>query len=294
MNIPFKKLIPFAFVLLWSTGFIGAKYGLPYAGTGDFLSLRGVGNIAVFLLLIFALKQPRLTIKQIFHSMVTGLLIHGAYLGGVFGAIEQGISAGVTAIVVGLQPLLTAFIAMYLFKESLNKKQWLALGIGVLGIALVVLNQVGLSKVSSSALMCTIIALFGITLGTLYQKRFCQNQPLLPSMLWQYIASLAVFLIISFSQSAPEVNWNNEFIFALLWLIIALSVISILLLLYMIEHGAASKVSSYFYLVPPATAIEAWLLFDETLSIISLFGMALCVCSVYVLTNKVAKSKSKK
>ncbi|XQW83706.1 DMT family transporter [Thalassotalea piscium] len=282
----FKKGIPFFFVLLWSTGFIGAKYGLPYAGTGDFLTLRILGNIIVFVLLLLLLKQPRLSFKQILHSMLTGLLIHGAYLGGVFGAIEYGISAGVTAIIVGLQPLLTAFIAMYLFKESLAKKQWLALTIGLLGIGLVVLNQVDLSQVSTHALMYAFIALFGITIGTLYQKRFCQNQPLLPSILWQYIASLAVFLPIAYIQAAPAVNWQPEFIMALLWLIIGLSVVSILLLLYMIEHGAASKVSSYFYLVPAVTAFEAWLLFDETLSIVSLLGMVLCVASVYVLTHK--------
>lgn len=289
MIVSVKKFIPFLFVLLWSTGFIGAKYGLPYAGTGDFLSLRGLGNVLVFVFLIFLLKKSKLSLKQTLHSMVTGLLIHGAYLGGVFGAIEQGIPAGVTAIIVGLQPILTAFLAMYLFNESLTKKQWLALAGGVLGIGLVVASQIDLSQISSSALVFAIIALLGITIGTLYQKRFCQNQPLLPSVLWQYVASLAVFLPISYFQSAPEINWQPDFIFALLWLIIALSVVSILLLLYMIEHGAASKVSSYFYLVPPVTALEAWLLFDERLSIVSIFGMIICVISVYVITRKVNK-----
>lgn len=286
VTVSFKKFIPFLFVLLWSTGFIGAKYGLPYAGTGDFLSLRGLGNVFVFVFLILLLKQPKLSLKQILHSMVTGLLIHGAYLGGVFGAIEHGIPAGVTAIIVGLQPLLTAFLAIYLFNESLSTKQWFALVGGVVGIGLVVASQIDLSQISTSAVIFTIIALLGITVGTLYQKRFCQNQPLLPSVLWQYIASLAVFLPISYFQMAPEINWQGEFIFALLWLIIALSVISILLLLYMIEHGAASKVSSYFYLVPPVTALEAWYLFDERLSMVSILGMIICVLSVYVITRK--------
>ncbi|GHE79136.1 DMT family transporter [Thalassotalea profundi] len=280
-----KKSIPFFFVLLWSTGFIGAKYGLPYAGTGDFLSLRGIGNVLVFVFLIILLKQPKLTLSQILHSMITGLLIHGAYLGGVFGAIEQGIPAGVTAIIVGLQPLLTAFIALYLFNESLTKKQLVALVGGVIGIGLVVASQVDLSRVNYSALIFAVIALLGITIGTLYQKIFCQNQPLLPSVLWQYIASLLVFLPISYFQVAPDINWQPEFISALLWLILGLSVVSILLLLYMIEHGAAAKVSSYFYLVPPATALEAWLLFDETLTIVSICGMILCVFSVYILTH---------
>ncbi|MBB6543998.1 DMT family transporter [Thalassotalea piscium] len=289
MKITLKKFIPFLFVILWSTGFIGAKYGLPYAGTGDFLSIRTVGNILIFILLLLLLKQPKLSLKQVLHSMVTGVLIHGAYLGGVFAAIEHGIPAGVTAIIVGLQPLLTAFIAMYLFKELLSRTQWLALAIGVLGIALVVSSQVDLSKVSVGALIYAFIALLGITVGTLYQKKFCQHQPLLPSVLWQYIASLAVFLPLAYVQAAPQVSWQPEFIYTLLWLVIALSAVSILLLLYMIEHGAASKVASYFYLVPPATAFQAWLLFDERLSLVSIIGMIICVASVYVITHKTNK-----
>lgn len=280
-----KKLIPFLFVLLWSTGFIGAKYGLPYAATGDFLSIRTMANIAVFVLLIVILKQPKLTVKQISHAMVTGLLIHGAYLGGVFGAIEYGIPAGLTAIIVGLQPLFTAMLAVFIFKEKVNHWQWLALILGMSGLILVVSASLAITHVSKNALLLAFIALLGITFGTLYQKRFCQNQPLLPSVCWQYVASLLIFLPIVFVNDTQPITWNIEFILCLAWLVLALSVTAILLLMYMVERGDSSKVTAYFYLVPPATALEAWLLFDEQLALSSILGMVLCAISVYVVNK---------
>jgi drug/metabolite transporter (DMT)-like permease len=286
-----KKLIPFLFVLLWSTGFIGAKYGLPYASTGDFLSIRTIANIVVFILLILILKQPKLTLKQICHAMVTGVFIHGAYLGGVFGAIENGIPAGLTAIIVGLQPLFTAVLAIILFKEKINNVQWLALILGMIGLTLVVLASLDLSNVSINALLLAFIALLGITLGTLYQKRFCQSQPLLSSVCWQYIASLGIFIPMTFTGDSQPIIWNIEFILSLTWLVLALSVIAILLLMYMVEQGDSAKVTAYFYLVPPATAIEAWLLFDEQLAISSVFGMLLCAISVYVVNKRKQKKE---
>jgi len=284
----FKKYIPLFFVLLWSTGFIGAKFGLPYASTGDFLALRTFANIVVFLLLIFLLKQPRLTIKQIGHAMVTGLLIHGAYLGGVFAAIEAGIPAGLTAIIVGLQPLFTAMLAMFLLKAVVSRAQWIALFLGLAGLILVVSASLDLSNVSVDALFFAFVALVGITLGTLYQKQFCQKQPLLPAVCWQYIASLLVFVPLVFIGESQPIQWQLEFILSLTWLVLGLSVVAMLLLMYMVEQGGTAKVTAYFYLVPPVTAIETWLLFDEQLALSSIIGMALCALSVYVVTKKSA------
>ncbi len=281
----FKKSVPFLFVLLWSTGFIGAKYGLPYASTGDFLSIRTLANILVFVVLILALKQPKLTKPQIFHASVTGLLIHGAYLGGVFGAIEYGIPAGLTAIIVGLQPLFTALIAISLFKSTVTKTQWLALVLGLLGLVLVVAQSLELTGMSHQALVYALVALLGITIGTLYQKHYCQNQPLLPSVCWQYVASLLVFTPLALFDESTPIQWHIEFILSLAWLVLALSVAAILLLMYMVEQGDAARVTAYFYLVPPATALEAWLLFDEQLAVITIIGMALCAVSVYVVSR---------
>jgi len=274
--------------LLWSTGFIGTKYGLFYASTGDFLTLRILGNILVFILLLAFIKQVSLTKKQKIHAMITGILIHGGYLGGVYGAIELGAPAGLTAIIVGLQPLFTAMIAIYLLNEKIARIQWLALTLGLVGLVLVVSASLDVSRITTMALGLTFVALIGITFGTLYQKRYCQNQPLLPSVLWQYIASLLVFLPVALIQSSKPIQWELPFILSLLWLIIVLSVVAILLLMYMVKQGDAAKVTSYFYLVPPVTALEAWLMFGETLSLTSIFGMLLCAISVFVVI-KVAK-----
>jgi len=283
-----KPFIPLIFVLLWSTGFIGTKYGLFYASTGDFLTLRILGNILVFILLLAFIKQVSLTKKQKIHAMITGILIHGGYLGGVYGAIELGAPAGLTAIIVGLQPLFTAMIAIYLLNEKIARIQWLALTLGLVGLVLVVSASLDVSRITTMALGLTFVALIGITFGTLYQKRYCQNQPLLPSVLWQYIASLLVFLPVALIQSSKPIQWELPFILSLLWLIIVLSVVAILLLMYMVKQGDAAKVTSYFYLVPPVTALEAWLMFGETLSLTSIFGMLLCAISVFVVI-KVAK-----
>lgn len=285
-----KKYVPFLFVLLWSTGFIGAKYGLPYASTGDFLLIRTLGNIIVFVILLGWFKPDRLSFSQIKHALVTGLLIHGAYLGGVFGAIELGAPAGLTAIIVGLQPLFTAFLAIFIFKSILSRAQWLALGFGLVGLILVVSSSLNLTGLSINALLLAFVALFGITIGTLYQKQYCQNQALLPSVCWQYVASLLIFIPLSFFDDGTSVQWTQEFVLSLMWLVLALSVSAILLLMYMIEKGEAAKVTAYFYLVPPATAIEAWLLFDEQLANSSIAGMVLCALSVYVITKRTAST----
>ncbi|GLX79829.1 multidrug transporter [Thalassotalea insulae] len=286
-----KQSIPFIFVLLWSTGFIGTKLGLPYASAGDFLILRTLANIAIFAILLLILKQSRLNKSQIFHAMVTGLLIHGAYLGGVYSAIAYGVPAGLAAIIVGLQPLLTSVLAIVVFNTQLARIQWLALFIGLVGLVLVVASGLQLADASFWALAFAFIALFGITLGTLYQKRFCQQQAMLPSVCWQYIASLLVFAPMALFDGGRQVQWSGEFIFSLIWLVLVLSVAAILLLMYMVKQGDTAKVSAYFYLVPPATTIEAWLLFNEQLSLTSFFGMILCALSVYfVIHPKFAKA----
>jgi len=292
LTFSLKSIIPLLFVLLWSTGFIGTKYGLDYASSSDFLTLRTLGNIIVFAIFLLFVKKKSLNNIEIFHAMITGLLIHGAYLGGVFAAIEFGIPAGLTAIIVGLQPLFTAMVAIFLFKESIKKSQWLALNFGLLGLVLVVSASLELSGVSILALGFAFIALLGITFGTLYQKRFCQKQPMLPSVLWQYIASLLLFAPISIFQNTAPIQWELPFILSLVWLIFGLSVAAILLLMYMVKHGDATKVTAYFYLVPPMTAIEAFVLFDETLSLTSMFGMVLCALSVFVIIKAKASDKS--
>ncbi len=281
-----KKAIPFLFVFLWSTGFIGTKYGLMFVGSGDFLTIRTLLNIIVFALLVIVLKQKHLSIRQIFHAMITGLLIHGAYLAGVNIALKSGLPAGLSAIIVGLQPLLTALLAMIVLKEKLKPIQWAALGLGLAGLMMVVSNSLSMSGISLSAIGFAVMALFGITIGTLYQKKHCQNQPMVTSVFWQYFACAFVFGAMSYYQDGGEIVWRFELIASLAWLVFGLSVAAILLLMYMIEQGDASKVTAYFYLVPPVTALEAWWIFDETLSIAMVVGMAICALSVFLVIRK--------
>lgn len=288
-----KRYIPLFFVLLWSTGFIGAKFGLPYASTGDFLSIRALANVCVVLVILVALKAPKLHGMEIIHACITGVLIHGAYLGGVFSAIELGMPAGLAVIIVGLQPLATALLAIAVFNAAVSKLQWLALCLGFIGLVCVLGSSLTFKNISVPAVFSVLIALIGITLGTVYQKRYCQGQALLPSVFWQYVASLLVFIPIAFFEPIQPIQWSFTFVLTLAWLVFALSVVAVLLLLYMVEQGEASKVTAYLYLVPPVTALEAWLLFDEKLSVLTMLGMLMCVVSVYwVMNTKKAELQS--
>ncbi|SEI40896.1 Permease of the drug/metabolite transporter (DMT) superfamily [Allopseudospirillum japonicum] len=282
--------VPWLFVLLWSTGFIGAKYALPYSQAFTFLSWRMLGNLAVFAGLIWYFnthwpKDPKLWIQQ----GIAGLCIHGAYLGGVFSAIELGTPAGLTALLVGLQPLVTAICIALAYWRWPHPLQMLGLVLGFVGVALVLsggqIQDLNLVQLQGDQFAWILLALLGISLGTLYQKYFCQPQPLLTASFIQYAATLSVFLPLAYFYEDTQVIWHPEFILALAWSVIVLSVGAILLLMLMIQAGEATKTASYFYLVPPLTALEAWYLFDEALALAGVFGMLLAILGVY-LTNK--------
>lgn len=278
---------PGLFVLLWSTGFIGAKYGLPYAEPFTLLFLRFVLTLLLLAPLVW-LYRPELAMpwRERGHLMVSGLLLHGVYLGGIFTAIKLGLAAGVTALIVGLQPLLTSLAAPLLFGERTNALHWLGIGIGLGGIYLI-LGAAGASP-APAVLWPAVAALFGITAGTLYQKRYCSQHDLLAVAVHQYLPTVALFGLGALLTETREVAWTGQFVAALLWLVLALSIGAILLLSHLIKHGEASKVSSLFYLVPPATAIEAWLLFGEPLGLLKIAGIALVALGVYlVMRNKV-------
>ncbi len=284
-------LLPWVFVLLWSTGFIGARYGLPYSEPFTFLSWRMAGNLLVFMLLmrLFRVslpKRPELWKQQ----LITGALVHTAYLGGVFSAIELGMPAGLAALLVGLQPLLTAGIMALAFRNAPSAKQWLGLGLGIVGVALVLskgrADFLHNGDISGTQLLWILLALAGITLGTLYQKNFCQPQPLLAATFIQYLSGLLVMLPVALMTENTQVEWHPEFTGALIWSVLVLSVGAILLLMLMIQLGEATRTASYFYLVPPVTALQAWILFDEQLTGVALIGMAITVLGVYWVNKK--------
>lgn len=277
---------PGLFVLLWSTGFIGAKYGLPYAEPFTLLFLRFALTLLLLAPLVL-LYRPDMAMswRERGHLMVSGLLLHGVYLGGVFTGIKLGLSAGLTALIVGLQPLLTSLVVPLLFGERTNPLHWLGILVGFGGIYLI-LGAAPSVSYTVPALLAAVVALFGITAGTLYQKRYCTQHDLLAVAVHQYLPTVALFGIGALLLETREVAWTAQFVAALLWLVLALSIGAILLLTYLIKHGEASKVSSLFYLVPPATAIEAWLLFDEPLGMVKIVGIALVALGVYLVMRK--------
>ena len=290
--------MPALFVLLWSTGFIGAKFGLPYAEPFTFLFIRFVMTVLLLTPLVWILKiswpsSPRLWT----HIAISGLLVHGTYLGGVFYGISLGMPAGLASLLVGLQPLLTAACAGPLLGERLAKQQWLGLGLGLLGISAVLGSQLDLGQSLFSgfglgALLSVLAALMGISLGTLYQKRFCTRMPLLSGAVIQYLAAGGVLGIGALLFETRDVTWSLTFILTLGWLVLILSIAAILLLMALIKRGEASRVASLFYLVPPVTALQAWWLFDERLSWIGLGGMFIAIVGVVLTVRKPAAKVS--
>ena len=282
------RTAPFIFVFLWSTGFIAAKYALPFVEPFTLLFIRMTLTIAVFLLLCIFFRVKWLSIPQAGHQMITGLLVHGAYLGGVFAAIKWGMPAGIAAIVVGVQPVLTAGLGWCCFGDRLRPKQWLGLGLGLVGVITVLLNTGQQESVvlTWSALVAALSALVGISLGTLYQKRFGMGVNLLAGSLWQYVSAALLMAVLAWGFESGEVLWDIQLILALGWLVLGLSVTAILLLMYMIREGETAKVASYFYLVPPLASIEAWLLFDESLTLVAIIAIVATVLGVYLVIKK--------
>ena len=282
------RLMPFIFVFLWSTGFIAAKYSLPFIEPFYLLFIRMSLTIAVFFLLCLFFRVKWLSPRQAGHQLVTGFLVHGIYLGGVFAAIKWGMPAGITAIVVGAQPVLTACLSWSFLDERLSRKQWLGLGLGLVGVTTVVLNtgQQQSGSLSWPAVLAALAALIGITLGTLYQKRFSSGTNLLAGSLWQHISVTLLMAVLAWGLESRQVVWDIQLILALGWLVLGLSVTAILLLMYMIREGETAKVASYFYLVPAVASIEAWILFGESLSIVAIAAIAATVFGVYLVVKK--------
>jgi drug/metabolite transporter (DMT)-like permease len=282
-------LMPLLFVLIWSSGFIVAKFGLPYSPPLTFLSLRFACVIAVLLPLVLLMRAPWPKGK-IKHIAISGTLVQAGYLSGVWCAIKLGMPAGLSALIVGLQPILTAFAAP-LVNESIHRRQWIGLLLGLCGVALVVANKITIAGLSFTSIILCVIALFSITAGTLYQKHHCPHFDLRTGAIVQFSASLIVVLPLAviFEHLTPtlkNVEWNVNFIGSLMWSVLALSIGAIFLFFALIRSHAATRVTSLLYLTPPTTAIMAWLIFGEKLSIIGMIGMALAVIGVAFVVRK--------
>ena len=281
-----QRFYPFLFVFLWSTGFIGAKYGLPYAEPLSFLLTRYGFVIGLMTLIALATRAPwPQAPMQWLHIAVSGLLVHAVYLGGVFVAIKHGLPAGVTALVVGMQPLLTAFGAGWLLGEKVDSRQWAGLALGFVGVALVVSGKFGDAGALGPMLLPAVIALLGITAGTLYQKRFCAKFDLRSGAVIQFVPT-AIFTAIAVALFEDyRIEWTGQFSFALGWLVLVLSIGAISLLNLLIRSGSAVNVASLFYLTPPMTAVIAFVIFGENLTLTASIGMLLAVSGVYLVAR---------
>ncbi|MEF1289421.1 DMT family transporter [Vibrio sp. M260118] len=281
------RLIPFVFVVLWASGFVGARFGLQYAEPATLLSLRMALNVALFAVLMVILRRRIPTGRGLLHCAVVGMLIHGFYLGGTYFAISLGMPAGLSSLLVGLQPILTALLLVTLTGQRFAASQWLGLALGFIGISLVLAGKVdwqtGADK--TAAISLCLISLAGITAGTLYQKKFCQGVDMVGSAAVQYFAAGVLFLPFAASFETMHIDWSVPFVLTMAWLVVVLSCIAILLLLYMVEHGAASSVASVFYLVPPTTAVQAWLMFGESFDSVAVLGFICAATAVYLVAK---------
>jgi drug/metabolite transporter (DMT)-like permease len=283
------SLVPFVFVLIWSTGFVVAKFGLPYAPPLTFLLLRFAGVLLVLLPLVLLCRAPW-PHGRIRHVATAGVLLQAGYLAGVWCAIKIGMPAGLSALIVGLQPILTAFAAP-LLGESVRGRQWLGLGLGLCGVGLVVANKISLIGLSGASIALCVFALLCITAGTLYQKRYCAHFDLRTGTAIQFIASAVVVLPFAVALEGLDwrlshVTWTPQFIGAMLWSILALSIGAIFLLFALIRSSAATSVTSLLYLTPPTTAVMAWLIFGEAFSLVGALGMLIGVIGVAFVVRK--------
>lgn len=286
-----KSFAPIIFVLLWSTGFIGAKYILPYAEPFVFLTIRYLFATLILVAIAKAIGESlRISWPQIKQSILVSVFLHVIYIGGVFYAIFIDIPAGITAVIVSLQPILVSAIAIPLLKERLSYKQIFGLLLGFVGVTFLLIPKLFEGDLSigfsTAGITACVLALLGTTAGYLIQKKGGSDIPFLAGTAVQFAAATIIFAIASIIFEPLKIDITLEFILALAWIVIALSIGSIFLLFYLLRKGSASSVSSLYYLVPPLTAIQAYLFFGERINSIGLVGMALAAFGTLIVTKE--------
>jgi len=282
------RLIPALFVFLWATGFIGARYAMPWAEPFSFLAVRFILAFAILAVAAVLLGAKRLGRRDVLHAGMAGVLMHGVYLGGVFWAIHRGLPAGLSALIVGLQPLITAILAGSLLGERIMPRHWAGLAAGFAGVVIVLAPKLGAigGGVTGATLAASFVAVAGMSAGTIWQKRFLGDSDLVAGTCWQYAGGALVMIVLSFAFETRRFTLNGELVFAMAWLVLVLSIGAIVLLMIMIRDGEMSKVASLFYLVPAVTALIAWALFGEELTLVQIGGMALATFGVALATRR--------
>lgn len=275
------------FILIWSTGFIIARYGMPHSEPLTFLAIRFFGVILILMPCILWFKAPWPSKSQIVHLAIAGVLIQFGYLAGVWIAIRHGMPVGLTALIVGLQPILTA-VFVSLLAEKITRSQWQGLFLGLFGVFLVLYAQINTAGVNVQTIFFNITGLLSITVGTIYQKKYCAQFDLRTGSLIQFMTSLGLATIGAFLFETREVEWVLELVGALVWGIVGISIGAMSLLFILIRRGNATKVSSLMYLTPPTTAIMGWVLFNEPLTILVGFGTLLTMLGVLIVNQTIS------
>lgn len=274
---------PLVFVATWSTGNIFTKLGLPHAEPFTFLAIRFA--LATLLLgaiaMIFRAPWPA-SAREIGHILVAGALVYTVYLCAVFAAIAEGVATGTAALIAGLQPILTAAVVGRILGETVTPRQWIGLGLGLAGVTLVVWRKLAIAEGSDMGMALAVLAMLGLTAGAIYQKRFCSTMDLRTGTTIQLAASALSALVLALAFETRAVAWTGEFVLALGWLIVVLTVGAYMLLFHLLAIGEASKVASLFYLTPPTTAVMGYFVFGETLGILALIGMAAAVAGFVI------------
>jgi drug/metabolite transporter (DMT)-like permease len=283
------RAMPAVFVLIWATGFIVARYGMPHSPPMSFLALRYALSIICFLVWAAFAKvawpQGR---AQWLHLAAVGVLMHAGYLGGVWAAVKLGMGAALIALFVGLQPVLTA-IWVAAWGSRVSRVQWLGLLLGFVGLVLVMSRKFGAGgEMTAANLLLAVAALLSITAGTLYQKRFVQPCDVRSANTVQLLAALAVTLPLALLEAEP-MQWNAQLAGAMAWSVLVLTVGGSSLLYILIARGAATQVTSLFYLVPPTTALMAWLLFGEAITLLTVLGTALTALGVWLVVRQLGQ-----
>lgn len=282
------RFIPPVFVLLWATGFLGARYAMPWSEPFSFLAVRFAFAFTIIAVLRQWFASGPISWRQAGQAVTTGVLVHGLYLGGVFWAVHRGLPAGISALIAGLQPLVTSVMAGWLLKEKIAPRQWLGLATGLIGVVVVLWPKLGVTGagINAATLTASAIAVLAISAGTVWQKKFGTRADPLANTAWQYVGATGVMALGSALFETRHFVFNGELVFALVWLTLVLSIGAIFLLMRMIREGEMARVSSLFYLVPAVTAIIAWILFDETLTLVQIVGMAIATLGVALATAR--------
>jgi drug/metabolite transporter (DMT)-like permease len=284
--------MPGVFVLIWSTGFVVARFGMPHAPPMTFLTWRFALSVAAFLLWIrlSGARWPQGR-SQWMHLAVVGALLHGGYLGGVWAAVKGGMSAGTAALIVGLQPLLTAlWMSGWGHAQRASSRQWAGLALGLAGLVLVVWRKLGVGEASAATVALAVLALLSITAGTLWQKHHVRACDVRTANTVQLMAAFLLCLPFALFELEPF-HWNAQSSAALAWSVLALTLGGSSLLVMLIQRGAATQVTSLMYLVPPCTAVLAWVLFDEALTPVVLAGMVLTAAGVWLVVRDTSAAR---